>query len=75
LELSLRRATHYPFYGLASLQCDAYVEAAAHRNVSVIFIEISSQKSIGNTSSVLLSKSIADNAVNNRKVAAIIYRR
>jgi len=44
LELPLRRATHYPFYGLAPLQHDAHVEAAAHCNVLVIVIKISSQK-------------------------------
>jgi len=46
-------------------------EAAAYHNVSVVFIEISSQKSIGDTLSILLSKSIADNAVDIRKVASI----
>jgi len=75
LELPLRRATHYPFYGLAPLQHDAHVELAAHHNVSVIFIEISSQKSIRDTLSILLSKGITDNTVDNRKVAVIIYRR
>jgi len=75
LELPLRRATYYPFYGLAPLQRDAHVEAAARHNVSVILIEISSQKSIGDTSSILLSKSIPDNTVDNRKVATIIYPR
>jgi len=33
------------------------------------------KKSIGDTSSILLSKSIADNTVDNRKVVAILYPR
>ena len=74
-ELPLRRATHYPCYGLAPLQCDAHVEASACRNVLVIFIKISSRKSIGNTLSILLSKSIADNTVDIWKEAAKIHRR
>ena len=71
LELPLRRATHYPCYDLASLQHVAHVEAAAYGNVSVVFIEISSQKSIRYTLSIILSKSIADDTVDVRNVAAI----
>jgi len=72
LELPLRHATHYPFYGLAALQHNAHVEAAAHRNVSVFLWKFQAKKSIVDTLSILLSKSIADNTVDNRKVAAII---
>ena len=74
-ELPLRRAICDPCYGLAPLQRDAHVEASACRNVLVIFIKISSRKSIGNTLSILLSKSIADNTVDIWKEAAKIHRR
>ena len=57
---------------LAPLQRDTHVAAAVRRNASVIFIEISSQKNIGDTLSIFLSKSIAGNTVDIRKVAAII---
>jgi len=50
--------------GLAPLQSEAHVVMAACRNVLVVFIEISSQKSIGDSLSILLYKSVADNAIN-----------